>query len=307
MDVEALKAKLRERGASLKGRKADLIERLEAYDRNQNFDAVQAEENDDPKMVLPESHAYRDINSSMKLPPITKEHITLYFLQFHKNPKDGKSLYEARFLHILRAAFIGDSCYFKGYIKASMKRIMYEANVKLSIKGEILECNCECVAGSGVCAHCKHVAVVVCGLENFINDKILLKTEAPTEKLQTFHMPKKIFTGSPLKAHKLPSKRKSIENIVFEPYKKRINILEYTQKVRNIILNCKSQKPFKQLYVPANPYAIENDHDYCGPVTNKIFEQLELNTLSLNRIQEIECETCVSEIILNGLFTESVA
>ncbi|GBP93797.1 hypothetical protein EVAR_62858_1 [Eumeta japonica] len=48
-NVEALKAKLRERGASLKGRKADLIERLEAYDRNQNFDAVQAEENDDPK------------------------------------------------------------------------------------------------------------------------------------------------------------------------------------------------------------------------------------------------------------------
>ncbi|GBP12646.1 hypothetical protein EVAR_10297_1 [Eumeta japonica] len=80
-NVEALKAKLRERGASLKGRKADLIERLEAYDRNQNFDAVQAEENDDPKMVLPDNDAYLDINSSMKLPPITKEHITLYFLQ----------------------------------------------------------------------------------------------------------------------------------------------------------------------------------------------------------------------------------
>ncbi|GBP20426.1 hypothetical protein EVAR_14675_1 [Eumeta japonica] len=86
------------------------------------------------KMVLPDNDAYLDINSSMKLPPITKEHITLYFLQFHKNPNDGKSLYEARFLHILRAAFIGDSCYFKGYVKASMKRIMYEANVKLSIK-----------------------------------------------------------------------------------------------------------------------------------------------------------------------------
>ncbi|GBP98123.1 hypothetical protein EVAR_90271_1 [Eumeta japonica] len=83
-NVEALKAKLRERGASLKGRKADLIERLEAYDRNQNFDAVQAEENDDPKMVLPDNDAYLDINSSMKLPPITKEHITLYFLQIQE-------------------------------------------------------------------------------------------------------------------------------------------------------------------------------------------------------------------------------
>lgn len=58
-----------------------LFYRLEAYDRNQNFDAVQAEENDDPKMVLPDNDAYLDINSSMKLPPITKEHITLYFLQ----------------------------------------------------------------------------------------------------------------------------------------------------------------------------------------------------------------------------------
>lgn len=53
--------------------------RIEAFDRNLNFGIPQQHETDDTKMDLPPPESYHDINSSTKLPSLTKQHIHLYY------------------------------------------------------------------------------------------------------------------------------------------------------------------------------------------------------------------------------------
>ncbi|KAK2146488.1 hypothetical protein LSH36_605g03009 [Paralvinella palmiformis] len=62
MTVPLLKQELRFRKAKLSGEKHQLIERLESYDRNDNFghQLVQAEQFN---MNVPEQSGYKDINS----------------------------------------------------------------------------------------------------------------------------------------------------------------------------------------------------------------------------------------------------
>ncbi|CAG4988642.1 unnamed protein product [Colias eurytheme] len=59
--VLELKAELKRRGASVKGRKADLVERLELYDKNFNFNTPQLSPNAmEPSIVLPPLEMYHD-------------------------------------------------------------------------------------------------------------------------------------------------------------------------------------------------------------------------------------------------------
>lgn len=52
-----------------------------------------------------------------------------------------------------------------------MKRLQYEVNVKLSKNGPPEESHCECPAGSGVNATCKHVVVLLLAIENMMQQK----------------------------------------------------------------------------------------------------------------------------------------
>ncbi|CAG5058354.1 unnamed protein product [Parnassius apollo] len=79
--LNQLKEELKKRVASCSGRKADLVERLEAYDRNFNFtdksyspEPVQGE-----VMIIPKDDFYKDINSNTPLPPLNKHQIQEYF------------------------------------------------------------------------------------------------------------------------------------------------------------------------------------------------------------------------------------
>ncbi|CAG4972391.1 unnamed protein product [Parnassius apollo] len=112
-----LKSELKKRGASLRGRKADLVERLELYDQNFNFGNTENQDEEDLTMNLPESNTYRDINSCTFLPPLTKMHIRNYFFCADKKLDKAKSLYESRYLILARASTVGDSTFVKGYCK----------------------------------------------------------------------------------------------------------------------------------------------------------------------------------------------
>ncbi|CAF4946338.1 unnamed protein product [Pieris macdunnoughi] len=118
--VPQLKAELKTKGGTLKGRKANLVTRLECFDRNFNFGKQQVHEPDDVKMDLPSIDVYRDINASTSLPPVTKQHIQLYYNEFHKKQVDGLQLYEARFLVVVRAATVGEYTFVKGLTRASI-------------------------------------------------------------------------------------------------------------------------------------------------------------------------------------------
>ncbi|KAL8603439.1 hypothetical protein ACOMHN_053106 [Nucella lapillus] len=68
--IYQLKKELRRRNARVSGRKADLAERLEAYDRNSNFggdETVQPEY----QMQLPPVFDYKDVHAGMSIPALT--------------------------------------------------------------------------------------------------------------------------------------------------------------------------------------------------------------------------------------------
>ncbi|XP_041969662.1 uncharacterized protein LOC121726382 isoform X1 [Aricia agestis] len=113
--LRELKEELNKRGAKVTGKKADLVKRLEFYDQNlqcgnQSPQSSQHGQN----MDVPAAETFRDINSSVVLPKITKQHIQSYFDRFNKNIGDAIKLYESRYLYVLRSSQQGQDTFLKG-------------------------------------------------------------------------------------------------------------------------------------------------------------------------------------------------
>ena len=128
-------------------------------------------------------------------------------------------------------------------------------------------------AGMGPLANCKHVRAVLCGLCDFTNTKTINIEATCTQKLQTFHKSKPYF-GSPVKAHMLGKKKKAATetSLGFDPRPQNcLTGVPYQSFVRNLAINFTASSshtqsglniPLLPCYTPANPYGIENDHDY---------------------------------------------
>ena len=72
----------------------------------------------------------------------------------------------------------------------------YKVDIKLDGHGIIQECQCQCTAGTGPNAHCKHVGLVYYAITK-VSEGIKTK-ETCTQQLQSFHQVKK-YNGSPVK------------------------------------------------------------------------------------------------------------
>lgn len=105
------------------------------------------------------------------------------------------------------------------------------------------------------------MATVLYAVEHMVRKKTLIKYQAPTEKFQKFHVPRNVFTSTPIKTNKLPVKR-AIEQTIFSPCTMKVDNVEYNERFRSLVLNHQSNMPMKQLYEPANPYGEEWDHCY---------------------------------------------
>lgn len=75
------------------------------------------------------------------------------------------------------------------------KKMKYSVQLKLSVKGEVLNGHCECVGGRGPAGSCKHITAVYLMLEKFKNTGRLDIVSSGTERLQVFHHPSKRHTG----------------------------------------------------------------------------------------------------------------
>ncbi|CAC5390636.1 unnamed protein product [Mytilus coruscus] len=123
---------------------------------------------------------------------------------------------------------------------------------------------CECAAGMGPNAHCKHVCYVLIALYYFSSNGEIVTEETCTQRLQTFHKSKR-FKGSPIKACDLSVSAVRASNVNFDPRPRASqNTSNYQNYFRNICLNHKygSTLPIVQLYPPANMYGVVTDHDY---------------------------------------------
>ncbi|CAK1603844.1 unnamed protein product [Parnassius mnemosyne] len=293
--LKELKDELKKRGAKITGKKSDLVERLESYDRNFNFGNQSPVASQSQAIDVPAVELYQDVNSCTILPKITKKHIQSYFDRFNKNISDAVKLYESRYLLILRSTTFAQDTYLKGFCKASMKQLQYEVNIKLNNDGMPEEATCECAAGEGKEAHCKHVAVVLIAAENIVKEKIILLHEVTTSQLQTFHKPTKKYYATPLRASRLPSKR-DLHNIVYSPYLKQNPYFDkkaFQCRFQSLILNYPlSSMPLKQLFPAANQRAICLDHKYMEKSAQDVFlESINLQNLTEERLVEIELET----------------
>ncbi|XP_063384478.1 uncharacterized protein LOC134670606 [Cydia fagiglandana] len=280
MTVVQLKNELRQRNASVTGKKADLIERLEAYDRNFNFGADPGP-SEDPRYECPPVSCFKDINADSPIPPLDRHEIQAYFEKFNAQNK-GKDMYESRCLLTARYASVGASTYFQGQCKAQMKKVTYIVNVKVSKEGNIEQANCECAAGSGIEAHCKHVSVLLCAVEDMCRTKTIMVHQVTTQKLMTFKRPHKVFYRSPIQAQNLPMSRPRKQAVNFNPLKREDMMENYQDYVHNLAINFgKSTMPILQTIKPANPYAIEWDH---SNYTNRNEKELLLERLLLKNV-----------------------
>jgi hypothetical protein len=208
-------------------------------------------------------YVYRDLHAEMVVPMLKMSNVERYLDARHKKlDKKAIRLYNEHYVNFIRICSSERGTHFKAEIRAEMKlHVVYVVDLLLSPEGIILECQCECAAGMGPHAHCKHVCCILFGLTDFGESKSFKTLATCTQQLQTFHQAKK-HLGSPVKAEKL--KLQVSENIDLDPRPEEFRaVVSYPDFFRNTLVNhgVFSNAAIMHTVQPANPYAIANDHD----------------------------------------------
>ena len=121
-------------------------------------------EANDYQMNLPSRTSYKDMNADTSFLSFTLPDLNNYLAQFGKElARDTKDLYQERYLHFVCLCDKEDLLYIKSECRAQMKKaVTYTIDIIFSKDGNISEAQCECAAGMGPEAHCKHVLLTWC-------------------------------------------------------------------------------------------------------------------------------------------------
>ncbi|XP_062587298.1 uncharacterized protein LOC134248928 [Saccostrea cucullata] len=131
--VPKLRAELATKGASVGGRKTELIERLKAYDRNRDFQPPPLESVPTPVSVGWPVSGYQQLQKEHKvfLPKITTEQINQYFVyriagdkQFTKDIKavsKGSAMFQGNRVQACSVVVKENDIFFTGIVGAAMK------------------------------------------------------------------------------------------------------------------------------------------------------------------------------------------
>ncbi len=99
-----LRDECRKRNALISGKKSQLVERLEAYDRNRNFtrcDNVTSSF----EMAIPDSILYKDLHGNNEIPSVSMETLETYLNLVDKTmDSKAKNMYKETFLLYVRFA-----------------------------------------------------------------------------------------------------------------------------------------------------------------------------------------------------------
>ena len=131
-----------------------------------------------------------------------------------------------------------------------------DRDVCVDVDGCVVQCQCECAAGMGPSAVCKHVYTVLFGLQMFSESGEIVTEEPCTQNLQTFHQAKH-YMGSPLNSRDLPLANQNL-NVIFEPREPEYLDAEISEnRFRSVWLNHPNitNFPVAQLYKLANTLA----------------------------------------------------
>jgi hypothetical protein len=85
------------------------------------------------------------------------------------------------------------------YIILIYLQVTYNFKLKIeSSSGEPINSDCECPAGKGPNATCKHIASILLMLVHFKETGLVQISKSCTENLQMFHKPKSTYKGIPM-------------------------------------------------------------------------------------------------------------
>jgi len=208
------------------------------------------------------------------------------YLSLHGCAAGRSKLYDSGFVVFIRGAHSDDNSYvfIRGQVLAEMRKgVTYLVDIKLSNDStcNIIECQCECAAGVGPSAHCKHVCAILYAVNDItVNGNIKLKLTC-IQKIQSFHKAKK-FLGSPVKASSLNLASSatdcngSAKKLCFDPRPDwHLKSGAYEAYFRSTTINykghCTGTLPVAQLYMPADVHCLEAEHDYCASCLSDIF------------------------------------
>lgn len=173
-----------------------------------------------------------------------------------------------RFLRFVRFTKGQPNIFVKSECRAQMyTRKIYEVDIELDKYGNVLHAQCECAAGAGPQGHCKHIRTVLLALVDHTNTGGMKLELTCTEQVQSFHRPKKLHLGSPVKASSLHLDRAKPEFLIFNPI-----LPEYEEedaqvntRLRNTTIslaaNTGLQNSLLQTCPPANISGVVTDHD----------------------------------------------
>ena len=154
-----LKLELARRGARTTGTKAALVERLRAYERNQDFSNSNTSiliPDEVPMPAWPDNGVFKTITVEHFdiLPKIQAEHIQQYVVfrqgADHQSVSDVKALTKGKLVaedsvEALSMFIQPEVTFFSGRVNASMKKkISYSVKIVLCHSGEIRNSHCEC-------------------------------------------------------------------------------------------------------------------------------------------------------------------
>ena len=248
-------------------------------------------------MTLPSADTYQDVNADSSFIGIEMNEIQQYLCKFEKKFEQHiTQLYKEKFLRYFRISKDGDKTYIRSSCHAEMRKsVCYTVDIEISRRGSVVESQCECAAGMGPHAHCKHVCVVLYGGVMFLRTKMIKTEETCTQRLQTFHKCKK-FVGSPIKAKSLDVLgADEFTNLDFDPRPEQYrDDAAYPELFRNVCLNFPgiSEMPIFQTFRPANTYGVAHDHDYLKLSPEEMFlEKMQISNISDAQINAIERAT----------------
>jgi hypothetical protein len=246
-------------------------------------------------MCLPDITNYKDLHAGMSLPKLSHQNLTTYLGTFEKDiDKIATDLYSGGFINYVRLCTNDVYYYIRAECRASMKvAVTYIVDVSIDSHGIVQECQCECAAGMGPHAHCKHVVALLYGLVKFSDGGQFQTAKTCTEKLQTFHHAKK-HLGSPVKAEKLvlPISKE----VDFDPRpRKFIRQTHYSDHFRNTCINSciMYDSPISQCFPPANPLAVLVDHCYHTPEDpiETFLRRIKVTEITEDEVREIQSAT----------------
>lgn len=236
----------------------------------------------------PSESSFQSVDFKCTCPKIDIVNINEYFLKVYNTPegmstfaavhRKGYGMMKDLFLTALVYSLYNNHHCYRGQVNSEMtKNLTYFVKVIIHDNGEIVEGNCECVAGKGIKAVCKHIATVAYAILYFKEHRKWCIRTTCTSTRQVWHMPKKSKIDiSPKKSeelcfsvHEYNVEKKAKSNMCYDPRPASFkNMPSFNDNVRNAVINYNSGRKrtlaISGSFPAASVAGVVHDHDYLN-------------------------------------------